>query len=81
MAIGLASAGARALFGGDVMHHPIQRTYLHWNSCFCADAVLARRSRAWVHDYVVEKRATYFSSHFAGTSVVHATRTPMAVAW
>jgi glyoxylase-like metal-dependent hydrolase (beta-lactamase superfamily II) len=70
MSIGLSSAGETALFGGDVMHHPIQLTHRKWNSCFCGDPVLSRRSRAWALDYVADKHALYFSSHFADTSVV-----------
>jgi glyoxylase-like metal-dependent hydrolase (beta-lactamase superfamily II) len=35
MAISLTSPGANALFGGDVMHHPIQVYRPEWNSRFC----------------------------------------------
>jgi glyoxylase-like metal-dependent hydrolase (beta-lactamase superfamily II) len=70
MSIGLASAGETALFGGDVMHHPIQLAHPAWNSGFCGDPAISRRSRAWALDYVAGKDALYFSSHFADTSVV-----------
>ncbi|WCE05884.1 MBL fold metallo-hydrolase [Pseudoxanthomonas sp. JBR18] len=72
MSIGLASAGASALFGGDVMHHPLQLRHPAWNAVFCAEAEQARRSRAWALAYVADTRGLYFSSHFAGTSVVQA---------
>ncbi|WP_093142057.1 hypothetical protein [Pseudoxanthomonas sp. GM95] len=52
------------------MHHPVQLAQPDWNSVFCADPLQARRSRAWVRDYIEKERALYFSSHFADTSVV-----------
>jgi glyoxylase-like metal-dependent hydrolase (beta-lactamase superfamily II) len=70
MSIGLASAGEHALFGGDVMHHPVQLMFPEWNSGFCGDPITSRRSRAWALDHVTDKSALYFSSHFADTSVV-----------
>lgn len=73
MSIGLSSAGEIALFGGDVMHHPIQLTHPQWNSCFCGDPEKSRRSRAWATDYVTRENALYFSSHFAGSSVAQRT--------
>jgi glyoxylase-like metal-dependent hydrolase (beta-lactamase superfamily II) len=70
MSIELSSSGETALFGGDVMHHPIQLNQPTWNSCFCGDPETSRRSRTWAMDFVARKQALYFSSHFAGTSVV-----------
>jgi glyoxylase-like metal-dependent hydrolase (beta-lactamase superfamily II) len=71
MSISLTSGGESALFGGDVMHHPLQLHHPHWNSVFCADGEQTRRSRAWVLD-AIRDGGLYFSSHFPGTSVVRA---------
>ena len=68
MAISLTSQGEQALFGGDVMHHPLQVYYPEWNSCFCENAQLARTSRRWLLDYAAERRAILFSGHFAESS-------------
>ncbi|MEO8779582.1 MAG: MBL fold metallo-hydrolase, partial [Rhodanobacter sp.] len=81
MSIGLSSAGETALFGGDLMHHPIQLAHPAWNSCFCGDPALSRRSRAWALDYVADKHALYFSSHFADTSVVRRAAGRDTVPW
>lgn len=68
MAISLTSQGKHALFGGDVMHHPIQVYNPEWNSCFCQFPEQARASRRWLLAYAAEKRATFFSGHFAESS-------------
>lgn len=71
MSISLTSNGQTALFGGDVMHHPLQLHHPDWNSVFCADGEPARESRAWALD-AIRNGSTYFSSHFPGSSVVRA---------
>jgi glyoxylase-like metal-dependent hydrolase (beta-lactamase superfamily II) len=81
MSIELSSAGESALFGGDVMHHPIQLAHPDWNSGFCEDPEIARRSRAWALDFVKDRDALYFSSHFADTSVVRHAPANGAVPW
>ena len=40
----LESRGEKALFVGDVMHHPLQIFNPSWNSIFCEDATQARAS-------------------------------------
>lgn len=72
--IALMSQGEYALFSGDVMHHPIQTRYPHWNSTFCEDKPLAATSRAWALDWCAAHDALYFSSHFAESSVGRITR-------
>jgi glyoxylase-like metal-dependent hydrolase (beta-lactamase superfamily II) len=73
MAIGLASNGKEALFGGDVMRHPIQVYRPEWNSVYCTDAHEARASRKWALNHLADRHALYFSSHFAETSAGHVT--------
>jgi glyoxylase-like metal-dependent hydrolase (beta-lactamase superfamily II) len=68
MSIEIESAGAHALFSGDVWHHPIQVNRPAWSSVFCADQRRATVSRRWVLDRAVETSATVFTPHFAGTS-------------
>ncbi|MDN7180219.1 MBL fold metallo-hydrolase [Caballeronia sp. SEWSISQ10-4 2] len=68
MTIEIESAGAHALFSGDVWHHPIQVYRPVWSSVFCADKPRANVSRRWVLDRAIETGATVFTPHFAGTS-------------
>jgi len=73
LSIAFSSGGQHALFPGDVMHHPIQVAKPEWNSVFCEFQDDAYRSRLWALDYAAAHNATFFSSHFPGTSagVVH----------
>ena len=68
MSIEIESAGAHAIFSGDVWHHPIQVYRPGWSSVFCADQHRATVSRRWLLDRAVETGATVFTPHFAGTS-------------
>ncbi|WP_024511243.1 hypothetical protein [Bradyrhizobium sp. ARR65] len=68
MSISLSSRGEEALFGGDIMHSPIQVHAPDLASIFCADRDQARRSRVCMLAYCAERNATYFSSHFTETS-------------
>ncbi len=68
-AISLRSGDEVALFGGDVLHHPLEIYQSDLLSMFCEFPEAARRSRLWLLDHAVRNRATYFSSHFAGSSV------------
>jgi glyoxylase-like metal-dependent hydrolase (beta-lactamase superfamily II) len=69
VSISLTSNGEHALFSGDVMHHPVQVARPEWNSVFCEFQEDARSSRLWALNYAADHRATFFSSHFPGTSV------------
>jgi glyoxylase-like metal-dependent hydrolase (beta-lactamase superfamily II) len=69
VSISLTSNGEHALFAADVMHHPVQVAKPEWNSVFCEFQDDAQRSRLWALDYAADHRATFFSSHFPGTSV------------
>lgn len=68
LSIGLVSGGEHGLFSGDVMHHPVQVAQPGWNSVFCEFQDDARRSRLWALNFAADNRATFFSSHFPGTS-------------
>lgn len=77
MSISMKSGDDVAMFGGDVMHHPIQVGHPNWASCFCDLPEAANRSRQWMLGFLADHNALYFSSHFAGSSagrVQHSTR-------
>ena len=68
-AIEIISDGALAIFGGDVMHHPVEIYDPDLVSMFCEFPDAVRRSRRTVLDRASETRALYFSSHFPRSSV------------
>lgn len=74
MSVRLISRGEEALFGGDVMHHPLQVYYPEWNSVYCVDAKQAGVSRLWALEHAAERQAIFFSSHFAESSAGFVTR-------
>lgn len=80
----LESKGRYALFGGDIMHHPIQVSLPHWNSTFCEHKPGAVESRRKVLRWSAEHQALYFSAHFANSSagrIERATDDPSGYVW
>ncbi|MDP6951134.1 MAG: MBL fold metallo-hydrolase, partial [Alphaproteobacteria bacterium] len=63
------AGGKRAVFSGDLMHHPVQCAYPEWNSRFCFDAAQSRATR---QRFVAEHADTdtlILAAHFAGRIV------------
>lgn len=81
VSISLTSGGERALFSGDVMHHPVQVARPEWNSVFCEFEGDAQTSRLWALNYAADHRATFFSSHFPGSSVGVVERDDTGFVW
>jgi len=72
--IRVTSRGETAIFAGDIVHHPLQIMNPTWNSIFCEDATLARRSRAALFERVVKEEAILIPAHFAGEHAVRVGR-------
>lgn len=66
----IASEGDRAMFVGDVLHHPLQILNPEWNSIFCEDAVQARAARRHVLARAAAEQAILIPAHFAGDHAV-----------
>lgn len=79
--ISFTSRGERALFWGDVMHHPLQVARPDWNSVYCEFPEAARASRRWAMDYAAETGAVVFTTHFAESSAGRLSRTGDRFAW
>ena len=63
--VDLDSRGKRAIFAGDALHNPVQVPLWKWNSCFCEDLDLARKSRHTLLADCVEQGALLMPAHFA----------------
>jgi len=63
-AIELTSEDEVAIFGGDIMHHPLELYDLDLVSTFCEFPDAARRSRRALVQRSEEQKALYFSAHF-----------------
>nr|WP_244980518.1 MBL fold metallo-hydrolase [Acetobacter thailandicus] len=77
----LKSGMERALFTGDVMHHPIQVRVPEWSAVFDADPQTAIVSRKWALNYAIEHDATVFTSHFPMTSVGRVMTSDQNMSW
>jgi glyoxylase-like metal-dependent hydrolase (beta-lactamase superfamily II) len=69
MILKLEHAGKRALFCGDVVHHPLQVYAPQWNSVFCELPEQARATRRCVLDHCADENALLFPAHFAAPHV------------
>ena len=79
--IEIESDGEVALFGGDILHHPLEVHDIDLVSCFCEFPGAVPRSRRTLLERAVERRATYFSSHFPLSSAGMVTRDGDRYAW
>jgi len=72
--ITLESDAERAIFCGDIVHHPLQILNPDWNSIFCEDASRARTSRRAVLENAARLEARLIPAHFAGEHSVRVVR-------
>ena len=79
--ISFASRGERALFWGDVMHHPLQFAQLGWNSVYCEFPDAARGARRWAAGHAADTGSLVFTTHFAGSSAGRVSRDGDRFAW
>ncbi|MBZ9726295.1 MBL fold metallo-hydrolase [Mesorhizobium sp. CO1-1-11] len=77
----LDSGGAKALFPGDVLHHPLQVLKPELMSVFDPNHELSLQSRRWALDYAADKNAICFSSHFPMPSAGCVTRVAEGYNW
>ena len=77
----LESAGARALFAGDVVHHPLQVLRPDLLAVFDPERERTLRSRRWALDFAADHDALWFSSHFAAPSAGRVTRGAHGYDW
>jgi glyoxylase-like metal-dependent hydrolase (beta-lactamase superfamily II) len=67
--LNLSDQGERALFCGDVVHHPLQVHAPHWNSGFCELPDQARATRRRVLEHCAAHHALLFPAHFGAPHV------------
>lgn len=60
----LSSGGQRAMFCGDVLHHPLQAPLWRWRTRVCSDPDLARETRRDVLAHCAEHNVLLLPAHF-----------------
>lgn len=63
----LHSEGERAVFVGDLLHSPVQVLKPDWNSCFCEDQEMARRSRRRILSECADNNVLLIPAHWSGS--------------
>jgi glyoxylase-like metal-dependent hydrolase (beta-lactamase superfamily II) len=81
MSIALRSQGETAIFGGDIMHSPIQVHRPDLNTVFCEFHSQAASSRRRVLHLLTDEDAIYFATHFPGSSAGVVGRTADGFTW
>ncbi len=79
--IELVSDGHFAIFGGDVIHHPIEIYEPELVTCFCEYPQAVPASRMKILEHTVDRAAVYFSSHFPQRSAGRIFRNGAAFRW
>ena len=64
LAFWLESSGSRAVFSGDVIHHPIQTTYPHWTCMGCLVPAEANITRRRLLATIADQNIVLFTAHF-----------------
>jgi glyoxylase-like metal-dependent hydrolase (beta-lactamase superfamily II) len=66
--VNIESKGQRAIFTGDMMHHPVQCSEPAWCTVFCHDPAAAAASRRRVLGAVADTDITVVPAHFPGVT-------------
>ena len=75
MALKVRSNGTKAMFVGDLVHHPAQIYNPDWNSQFCEDGERAKLSRRRMLKEAVRTEALVIPAHFGGEHLVKVVNT------
>ena len=62
--LNLEAGSDRAVFTGDVMHHPVQVAYPEWNSRYCHDPARSQRTRESVVERCADTSTVVLAAHF-----------------
>lgn len=74
MVLRVSSDGDKAMFVGDVVHHPAQIYRPEWNSIFCEAPEQARETRRQVLGEAADSEALLIPAHFGGTHMARVVR-------
>ena len=70
MLVDVENGGDRALFTGDILHHPMQVVRPDWNSVYCEDRERASATRRAVLELAASSGARIVPAHFGGSHTV-----------
>jgi glyoxylase-like metal-dependent hydrolase (beta-lactamase superfamily II) len=79
--VDVRSAGARAVFCGDMVHHPLQLAHPSWSTNFCVDKPGAAVARERLLAEVADTDTLLVPAHFPGSMPGHVVRSGAGYAW
>ena len=68
VAIKLVSDGEGLLFSGDVLHHPAQVLFTHWNTAYCEDPSVAVETRRRILALCADENLILAPAHFTNAA-------------
>lgn len=77
----IESRGEKAIFVGDLMHHPLQCREPQWSSCFCVDPEQAARTRRSFFEAVADTATIIVPEHFPYPTAGRIVRDGAAFRW
>jgi glyoxylase-like metal-dependent hydrolase (beta-lactamase superfamily II) len=77
----VTSRGERAVFCGDMVHHPLQLAHPDWSTNFCVDGDAATEARRWLLADVADTGTLLVPAHFPGCRPGHVVRDGAAYGW
>ncbi|MCC6383059.1 MAG: MBL fold metallo-hydrolase [Dehalococcoidia bacterium] len=69
VAIGVASAGERAVIIGDASHHPVQLAHPDWSPAFDSDPVQSAQTRDRLFEMAIAEERIWIAGHWAHPGV------------
>jgi glyoxylase-like metal-dependent hydrolase (beta-lactamase superfamily II) len=81
MSIAVTSGGETAVFGGDIMHGPVQVKHPNVNTVFCEFRDQAAASRKTMLNRLADTRSLYLATHFPTSSAGYVERTGSGFSW
>ncbi len=79
--INVRSGAERAVFAGDVMHHPVQLVRPDWSSAFCEDPALSAATRRKLIEACADTDTILVPAHFASPTLGRIVRAGDAFGW
>ena len=79
--VAIESRGEKAIFVGDLMHHPLQCREPEWSSCFCVDSQHAARTRRRFFEAVADTGTIIVPEHFPYPTAGRIVRDGCAFRW
>lgn len=69
--VSVEGASSRVMLTGDLVHHPLQCCYPHWNTRFCLDPEQSRQTRLQTLKELAREGTTLMPAHFAQGNAGH----------